>query len=459
MNLLLTGLNHRTAPVDLRERLDIPEDSVAEVTHLLLELPGVEEAMVLSTCNRVEILVAHRAGAAEPDIERFLGHHFGVTDAALHDHLYHHRESEAIRHLFRVACSLDSLVLGEPQILGQVKAAYNQARENGAVRSQLEKLLQETFAIAKRVRTETEIGSAPVSIASVAVDLARRIFGSLDGKRVMLVGAGKMSELAARHLVQHGADHILVANRTLERAENLARKFGGSAVPFDSIFTMHDVPDIMITSTGASQPILRTEHVQQFLHRRRRRPMLLIDIAVPRDVAPEVNRLEGAFLYDIDDLQSVASANLVDRRKQAEAAEALVASEAERFHQRRSALDIGPMVAELQQTLEQLCQAELRRAHPRLQSLDEDQQAAVKHLARGLMNKFMHLPLQALRTAAQSGDAAAVKAIHSAFDASLLRGARPKGHGAEACPHPSLTHGLEDAADETAIASTKRRPS
>lgn len=439
MNFLLTGLNHKTAPVELRERLDIPESQLPAVTEQVLGLPGVHEAVILSTCNRVEILIAFRASAgeeiAEPDVTGFLERHFGLDGTDLRDHLYHLRETEAVRHLFRVACSLDSLVLGEPQILGQVKAAYNVARERGAVGSHLERLLQDTFALAKRVRTETEIGTSPVSIATVAVDLARRIFGDLDGKRVLLVGAGKMSELAARHLMQHGAANILVANRTFSRAEALARKFNGRAVEFDSIFAMPDPPDILITSTGAPRPILSVEHVQQFLHRRRRKPVLLIDIAVPRDVDPAVNRMEGAFLYDIDDLQSVATSNLVDRKHQAERAEEMVAAEAIQFEQRRRALEIGPLIMEMQHTIEQLCQAEMQRISPRLRSLSEEQQNTVKMFARGLANKFLHLPMHALRNAAQSGDADAVRAIQAAFDPSGLRDFQ---YAKESCPHTGI---------------------
>jgi glutamyl-tRNA reductase len=436
MNLLLTGLNHKTAPVELRERLSIPEDALPAITAEVLAMPGVEEAMILSTCNRVELLIAHRERAPEPDIAAFLEHCFQLSGSGVREHLYHYREIEAVRHLFRVACSLDSLVLGESQILGQVKAAYAAAKEHGAVRSHLDRLLQDTFALAKRVRSETEIGAAPVNISSVAVDLARRIFGSLDGKRVLLLGAGKMSELAARHLVHHGANRIVVANRTLTRAQALAAQFNGEAISFEAAFSLQDVPDILITSTGAPRPILTAEHVQQFLHRRRRKPMLLVDIAVPRDVDPEVNRLEGAFLYDIDDLQSVASANLTDRKRQAELAEEIVAAEAFQFEQKRRSLEIGPVISGMQQTVEALCEAELQRLAPRMQSMTDEQYAAVKMLTRGLMNKILHLPKQALRTAAQSGDDAAVRAIQSAFDPSVLR---TGPEGGLACPRSGVS--------------------
>lgn len=455
MNFLLTGLNHKTASVDLRERLSISESAVPLVLAEIRSLPGVEEVMVLSTCNRVEILIAWRGRNTEPDIPGFLEARFELAGSDLRHHLYLHREAEAICHLFRVACSLDSLVLGEPQILGQVKAAYAMAREQGAIGSQLERLLQDTFALAKRVRTETQIGASPVNISTVAVDLARRIFGSLEGKRVLLLGAGKMSELAARHLVHHGASRIIVANRTLARAQTLAARFDGEAMAFDDVFAMADVPDILIASTGAERPVLTVEQVQQFLHRRRRRPMLLVDIAVPRDVEPEVNRLEGAFLYDIDDLQSVASANLTDRKRQAELAEELVLAEALRFEQRRRALDVGPLISEMHHTVEQLCQAEMKRIAPRLSSLSEEQQNLLRQFARGLTNKFLHLPMHALRSAAQAGDVEAVQAIQAAFDPSALRNFTAARE--PSCPHTGLT--IEDVqVDPAEATATSQQP-
>jgi glutamyl-tRNA reductase len=241
--------------------------------------------------------------------------------------MYEYRQENAVRHLFRVACSLDSMVIGEPQILGQVKSSYLAARSAGAIRGHLDKVLQRAFVVAKRVRSETQIGSSSVSIASVAVELARKIFGSLENKKVLLVGAGKMSEQAARHLMNQGAGAVLVANRTHERAEQLAQRFGGRAIRFDDLYTQRDQADIIITSTGSARPVFRREHAQHFLQQRRGRPMFFIDIAVPRDVDPEVNKLDGIFLYDIDDLQSVAGSHLKERGKEAELAEAMILAE------------------------------------------------------------------------------------------------------------------------------------
>lgn len=413
MKILLTGLNHKTAPVELRERLAIAPENLADEIRALLSQPGIREGLILSTCNRVELLVCYED--SEPELASYLYERFTVDSQSLQPHLYQHREADAVRHLFRVAASLDSMVVGEPQILGQVKESYTAARSVGAVGGNLERLLQGALAAAKKVRTETQIGSSSVSIASVAVDLARKIFGSLEGKRVLLVGAGKMSELAARHLMQHGAGSLLIANRTHERALHLAQKFQAHVVRFDDLYARTDEADILITSTGSSEFIFRTPHAQQFLHRRRNRPMLVIDIAVPRDVDPEINRLDGIFLYDIDDLQSVSTANLSDRGREAQRAEAILEQELTRYQRRVETLDVVPTLVDLQASAEDMRQAELRRAHARLQSLTPTQQAAVEALTRGLMNKFLHQPLRALKAAARDGDSSAIGAIRAAF--------------------------------------------
>jgi glutamyl-tRNA reductase len=313
------------------------------------------------------------------------------------------------------------MVVGEPQILGQVKDAYAAAREAGTVASGLEPLLQSAFAAAKKVRTETEIGSASVSIASVAVDLAQRIFGSLSGKTVFLVGAGKMSELAALHLVQHGAGRILVTNRTPERAAQMAQRFAGArtgapeVVAWEGMKAAASQADIVITSTGATAPIFRKEDGQALLHKRKNRPMFFIDIAVPRDVDPEMNRLEGIFLYDIDDLQSVAASHLAERTREAADAEAVIAAEVERYHLKRRTVNVAPAIVGLQQRAEELRLAEMRRVQSRLGGLTAEQLAAVDALSRGLMNKFLHPPMQALKQAAKDGDLAKIDAIRETY--------------------------------------------
>jgi glutamyl-tRNA reductase len=409
MTLTVLGVNHKTAPIELRERIAISREELPEITRALAAVPGVAECMIVSTCNRVELIAA--VDSPETDLSVFLCAQFGLDPAVLSNHLYLHRDQQAVRHLFRVASSLDSMVVGEPQILGQVKDAFSVARTAGAVGSELEHLLQSAFSAAKRVRTETEIGSSSVSIASVAVDLARKIFGSLNGRTVFLVGAGKMSELAARHLVQQGAGTILVTNRTIERAQRMAEPFKGRVIPFEQLYDHAAEADIVITSTGAPHHIFRREHGQAFLHKRRNRPMFFIDIAVPRDVDPAANNIEGLFVYDIDDLQQVAAAHMAERNRSAGDAEALIAAEVERFHQRRRAVNVAPAIVALQRQAEELRQAELRRIHARLGTLTAEQLEAVEALTRGLVNKFLHPPMQALKQAARENDSTRVEAL------------------------------------------------
>ncbi|MBB6143352.1 glutamyl-tRNA reductase [Silvibacterium bohemicum] len=434
MKILLTGLNHKTAPVELRERLAIAPDQLAEETRSLLSHPGIREGLILSTCNRVELLVAYEGD--DPELETYLNRQYSVDAASLLPHLYHYRETEAVRHLFRVASSLDSMVVGEPQILGQVKESYTVARSVGAVGGNLERLLQGAFSTAKKIRSETQIGASSVSIASVAVDLARKIFGSLEGKRVLLVGAGKMSELAARHLLGHGASSLLISNRTHERAVKMAQKFDGHVIRFEDLYTRGDEADIVITSTGSPEFLFRTPHAQQFLHRRRNRPMIFIDIAVPRDVEPEMNRLDGIFLYDIDDLQSLATSNLTGRSREAERAETILQEEVARYQRRIESLDVVPTLVGLQSYAESVRQAELRRAHSRLQSLTPDQMAAVEAVTRGLVNKFLHHPLQALKSAARDGNTDALNAIRTAFQLNETQeSVSPTSHREAGHPH------------------------
>jgi glutamyl-tRNA reductase len=420
--LVLLGVNHHTAPMDVRERLAIPESRLAEATRMLLQQPGVREAMILSTCNRVELFTLQdeprEQTNEQPALTRFLGEFFGLPPHALDPHLYEYRQAEAVRHLFRVASSLDSMVVGEPQILGQVKQAWTAAREIGAVSTTLDPLLQRAFTVAKRVRSETQIGSSSVSVASVAVDLARNIFGSLEGKTILLVGAGKMSDLAARHLIQNGATTLLVANRTLERAEKVAatllhQNSGNTAlttgvVPFEQMHEQAHRADIVVTSTGAPGHLFTVAHGKQMLGRRRNRPMFFIDIAFPRDVEPALNQVEGCFVYDIDDLQQVAAAALSNRTREAEAAESIVANEVEKYEQRLAALDAVPAIKALQQQADAARQAELARAETRLaaagQPLTPEQREQVEAMTRSLTAKLLHPQLAALRGDAPNRD-------------------------------------------------------
>src|SRR5581483_9357626 len=390
MNFQLIGVNHRTAPVEVREQLAIPDGKLGEALKGLLGVDGVHEGMILSTCNRVEILARTVNGST--DLRKFLHGHFPLPPSAYEPHLYEYREQDAVRHIFRVASSLDSMVVGEPQILGQVKEAYATARAVGAVQTHLDLLLTRAFAVAKRVRTETAVGSSHVSVASCAVDLAGRIFGSLEGKQVCLVGAGKMSEIAARHLLAKGAGPIFVANRTYERARALAEKFGGRAIRFDQLYEHCEQADIVITSTGAPVAIFRREHGEHFLSRRRNRPLFFMVIALPRDVDPEMNKLDGIFVYDIDDLQEAVTSHAAERVKEAERAESIIEDEVERFQARLRSLHVVPAIISLQDYVETIRQAELDRVRGRLGQLSIEQEQAIEALTHGIVNKILHTP-------------------------------------------------------------------
>jgi len=412
-SILLLGVNHTTAPIDVRERLAIPISRLADATRTLAHQPGIREALILSTCNRVELLTV--TDAAENPLSpplgmlRFLHDYLNLPAEEIKPHVYEFREREAIRHLFRVASSLDSMVVGEPQILGQVKESWNVAREVGAISSTLDPLLQRAFSVAKKVRTETQIGSSTVSIASVAAELARKIFGSLSGKTVLIVGAGKMSDLAARHLIQQGATTLLVSNRTEARAEKIADSLRTPAIttgviPFNQLHEQSHRADIIITSTGASalghSQIFTAPQARALLHRRRNRPIFFIDIAVPRDVAPDINNLEGCFVYDIDDLQQVAAQNQAVRSREAEAAETIVTREVELYNTRLSQAPAIEAIKQLQLSAESVRQQELARTAQRLATnpLTPEQQAAIEALTKSLTAKLLHSQLSALRT-------------------------------------------------------------
>jgi len=399
MNFQLIGVNHKTAPVEVRERFAIPESHLPNAVQRLVQHPGVGEGLILSTCNRVEMLVRTENGSA--DLRGFLSKYFQLDAGAYDSLLYEHRGRDAIGHLFRVAASLDSMVVGEPQILGQVKEAYATARAVGAIHSQLDQLVTRAFAVAKRVRSQTAVGSSAVSVASVAVELAEKVFGSLRGKTVFLVGAGKTSELAARHLLSHRAESIFVANRSYDRAIQLAEKFNGRAILYEQLYETCNAADIVITSTGAPFAIFRREHGELFQRRRKNRPMFFIDIAVPRDVDPEMNKLEGIFVYNIDDLQQAVSAKVADRQKEAERAESIVTVEVERFQTRVHALDVVPTIVALRDYFETIRKAEVDRARGRLGPLTQEQELAIETLTRRVVNKIIHPPISALKTASE----------------------------------------------------------
>ncbi len=398
MRLLITGVNHRTAPVEVRERLAFDPNALGQVLGELRTRTGAFEGLILSTCNRVEIAVTTGNGAdPTPVVDQFLSESRKMELGTVSPHLYHYLDEDAIRHLFRVAASLDSMVVGEPQILGQLKSAYAMAKAQGTLGGHLEHVITRAFSVAKRVRSETGIGENAVSVSYAAVELAREIFGTLADKRVMIVGAGKMSELAARHLHRSGASQIYVTNRTAERARELADLFKGTIVPYDRFLATLPEMDIIITSSGAPFYIIQKQQMRRVIEQRRNRPMFLIDIAVPRNIEPSVNEIDNVFLYDIDDLQKVVQNNVGERRKRAEAAEQIVTEEVDRMLARLKAREVAPTIVSLQDQLEQLRQAEIARLRGKLGTLTPQQEEAIEALTRGLINKIAHGPIAELR--------------------------------------------------------------
>jgi glutamyl-tRNA reductase len=417
MKLLLTGVSHRTAPVEVRERLAFREESLAYALAALKACSSVGEAVILSTCNRVEIVVTTEDGADPRSIvDAFLTGQKSVALETLEPHIYRRQGRDAIHHLFRVAASLDSMVVGEPQILGQLKAAYAAAKASGALCGWLDGLYERAFSVAKRVRSETGIGQMAVSVSYAAVELARKIFGSLENRTIMLVGAGKMSELAARHLRRSGAAHVFVTNRTPERAAEMAALFQGTPVEYTRFVAMLPEVDIVIASSGAPHYILQKEDMQRVISARRNRPMFLIDIAVPRNIDPAVNQLDNIFLYDIDDLEEVVHSNLRERMKEAERAEALVAEEVDRTMARLKVAEVTPIIVGLQEQLEQIRSGELEKVRRRYGPFTAQQEEALEALTHGIVNKIAHGPITALRAHSAAPDGAhVVAAIRKAF--------------------------------------------
>ncbi|MGA2181774.1 MAG: glutamyl-tRNA reductase [Bryobacteraceae bacterium] len=415
MKFSITGLNHTTAPVEVRERLAFDAASLPEALHALKRRPGLLEGLILSTCNRVEIVVAADDNAAN-DVDEFLAEVRLVSRDWISPYLYHFDDRAAIQHLFRVASSLDSMVVGEPQILGQLKSAWEVARAEGAVSGFLDGLLMRAFNVAKRVRTETDIGSSAVSVSFAAVELAREIFGQLRDKTVMVVGAGKMSEAAARHLHRCGASRILVTNRTDERAQEMARVFDGEVVPYTGFVAALPLVDIVIASSGAPHYILLKDQMKKVIEARRNRPVFLIDIAVPRNIDPAVNELDNVFLYDIDDLQRVVAGNLQHRQEIAGQAELIIEEEVEQMIARLKTREVVPVIVGLQEQLERVRLAELARMRGRLGHLTPQQEEALEALTKAIINKIAHGPISELRrTAAQPEGAHMAGLIRKVF--------------------------------------------
>ena len=399
MRICHVGLNHRTAPVELRERLAVTETEIPQILQSMIEHPTVREAALLSTCNRVEMtMVTHDPDSTIAVAHEWFAHKSGMDLDTVCEHLYSFTTDDAIRHLFSVASGLDSLVLGEPQILGQVKTSYEQALAASTAGHILHRLYQSTFSAAKRARSETAIGKQAVNISSCAVELAKRIFGDLTGKTVMLIGAGEMAELAARHLRGNGCTSILVANRTLERATNLAIEFEGHALTLDKLPEYLDSADIIVSSTGASTYVLLPETVKEAMKTRNGKPMFLVDIAVPRDIDPRIGDIEGAYLYDIDDLQQVVEGNQEQRKKEAEQAMELLEEDAQNFLSWLKSLESVPLIRAIQEQSEGMRKEELQKASKYMKGLSEEQQEMVERFSRAMMKRFLHMPLRTLKT-------------------------------------------------------------
>jgi glutamyl-tRNA reductase len=399
--LILVGLNHRTAPVDVRERLSIPEPKLEETTEALRAIEGVDGAAVLSTCNRVEAIVSTRDEDVITHIVEWLAAIAKTGRGDLEKHLYILRHGDVVKHLFRVASGLDSMIVGEPQIAGQVKRAFSAAVELGTADTLLMQLYENTMRVAKKIRTDTGIGEHAVSIPYAAVELAKKIFGDLRGLQVLLLGAGDMGELTAEHLHQQDVKQVFVANRSYDRAVELARRFEGSAVNFDSFDEHLGKCDIVIASTAAPHFLVETAHVRRALDLRRNRNLFLIDLAVPRNIHPDVAKVDGAYLYNVDDLQQVADANRELRQSKALEAEQIVVREVDGFRKRLVAQDAVPTILELQQRLEAIRTAELEKCLRKVGPMTPEQRETIEMFSTQLVNKILHYPILQLKEASE----------------------------------------------------------
>ena len=408
MSILLVGVNHKTAPVEVRERLAFNDEACAVGLRQLVDGEIVREGLIVSTCNRVEILGATATDKLEfgaGRIAQFLDTSGSLPPGFLEAHLYSHTDEEAVRHLFRVASSLDSMVVGEPQVLGQVRHAYAVGVEAGTVGRVLNRLVHHTFRVAKRVRNETGIAANAVSISYMAVELGKKIFdSSLKGCSVLLIGAGEMAELSARHLVNAGAARVTIANRTEETARQIAAELGATTVQLDRLDEVLFEADVIICSTGAPDYVVTEAQTRKALARRRNRPTCFIDISVPRNIDPAVSNIPNVFLFDIDDLESVISSNIREREREAERAELIVQSEVMQFQQKLRLMDIGPSIGAMKQNMQDVARAELARQRKRLGVLTKDQEEAIESLLMSTVNKISHPIISQMRRFYESNE-------------------------------------------------------
>jgi glutamyl-tRNA reductase len=418
MSIVLVGINHKSAPVEVRELLAFSEDACSTGLRALVDGDIIREGLIVSTCNRVEILAETASERLNESVERvsqFLSKAESVPRSFFETHLYRHTDDEAVRHLFRVTSSLDSMVVGEPQVLGQVRRAYSIALEAGTAGRILNRLVHHAFRVAKRVRTETGIGANAVSISYMAVELGRKVFNSLEGHTALLIGAGEMAELSARHLVNAGVSRVLLANRTSERAEQMANELGGEVVSFEKLSDHLTEADIIICSTAADHYVITEQMARSARSRRRNRPSFFIDISVPRNIDPAVGKIPNVFVFDIDDLESVISSNIREREREAERAELIVKSEIMQFQQTLRVLDIGPTIGALRNKLQDIAKLELSRQRNRLGPLTPEQERAVEALLVSTVNKISHPLLRHMRRSYDASDADAIQAWRDIF--------------------------------------------
>ncbi len=419
MEIILVGLSHKTAPVEIREKISFQGDRLREGMLRLKSADEIMECIILSTCNRVEIYAtAIRAEIGIARVKEFL--HSNQSDMSIEwfeQHFYIHKNDKAVRHLFRVTSSLDSMVIGEPQILGQVKESFDMALLNKTTGVVLNKLFKKALSVAKRVRTETSIGEHAVSISYAAVELARKIFSDLRARTGLLLGAGEMGTLAARYLVNNGIKEIVVSTRNYERALQLAKSYNGRVVPFEEFLNELIKVDVMICSTGAPDYIVRFHDMKEIMHRRKNRPLFIIDISVPRNVDPEINRLGNVFLYDIDDLQSVVENNLRNRQEEARKGEAIIDEEVDVFIRWFKSLDIVPVIVALREKMEDIRKRELEKTLGKLKGLSPEERQVIDALTTSIVKKILHSPLVTLKNSAQSSNGLLyVEAAKKLFD-------------------------------------------
>lgn len=406
MNIVLVGLSHKTAPLEMRERLAFAETLLPEALESLVGHNALDEALIVSTCNRVELIASTPMGSQQglDSLSDFLSQYHKLPSGSLNGHIYKHTDGNAIKHLFRVAASLDSMVIGESQILGQVKEAYQHAINAGTIGRVLSQLMHRTLSVAKRIRTETGVAQNAVSVSSVAVELARKIFQDLSDKTVLLVGAGEMGELAARSLIDAGTSKLIVTNRTAERAEEIASRYSGGAVNFEAFYSVLPSADIVLCATGAPDYVIRAAETKRALKARKKGPLLFVDISVPRNIDPGLSSLENVFLFDVDDLDSVVKTNIREREKEASRAESIIDSEVLQFVEQLRSLDIGPAVVEVKEMLLHIVVSEFKRNRKRLPDMTPQQEAAIEDvLIPALVNKLSHPMIVHLRNAAKDG--------------------------------------------------------